>query len=184
MLNNHGNNGEKSRGILCGNCFYSPPQDSVGLLWFHFGCPCICPSVRLSIRPSVHQSYLHLSIRILFLDDNLSKYQGIFIKLGMCIDIVEIWFRIANGQILSDFDRIICPRHDNGGVLSFYVFICNMFIRNLKMSFKHPLFFLCIIFPEIVVSKLLTAQFNPFIPKFLKRTDSSISRSGQNHCYK
>ena len=34
-----------------------------------------------------------------FPDYNLSKYQGIFTKLGMCIDIVEIWFGIANGQI-------------------------------------------------------------------------------------
>ena len=46
-----------------------------------------------------------------FLDDNMSKYQWIFTKLGMCIDIVEIWFGIANGQILSNFDRFICPRH-------------------------------------------------------------------------
>ena len=29
-------------------------------------------------------------------DDNLSKHQWIFTKLGMCIDIVEIWFGIAN----------------------------------------------------------------------------------------
>ena len=28
----------------------------------------------------------------------------------MCIDIVEIWFGIANGQILSNFDGVICPR--------------------------------------------------------------------------
>ena len=34
-----------------------------------------------------------------FPDDNLSKHQWIFTKLGMCIDIVEIWFGIANGQI-------------------------------------------------------------------------------------
>ena len=46
-----------------------------------------------------------------FLDDNLSKHQWIFTKLGMCIDIVEIWFGIAYGQILSIFDRVICPRH-------------------------------------------------------------------------
>ena len=39
-----------------------------------------------------------------FLDDNLSKYQWIFTKLDMCIDIVEICFGIANGQILSIFD--------------------------------------------------------------------------------
>ena len=31
----------------------------------------------------------------LFSDDNLSKYQRIFTKLIMCIDIVEIWFGIV-----------------------------------------------------------------------------------------
>ena len=31
----------------------------------------------------------------------MSKCQWIFTKLGMCIDIKEIWFGIANGQILS-----------------------------------------------------------------------------------
>ena len=34
-----------------------------------------------------------------FPDDNLSKHKGIFTKLGMCIDIVEICFGVANGQI-------------------------------------------------------------------------------------
>ena len=63
---------------------------------------CVCPSI---IRPSVCVS---------FLDDNLSKHQWIFTKLDMCIDIVEICFGIANGQILSMFDRVICLRHDNG----------------------------------------------------------------------
>ena len=47
----------------------------------------------LDVRVSVPQSY----IRFLFPDDNLSKHQWIFTKLGMCIDIVEIWFGIANG---------------------------------------------------------------------------------------
>ena len=42
-----------------------------------------------------------------FLDHNLNKYQGLFTKLGLCINIVEIWFGIANGQILS-FYRVIC----------------------------------------------------------------------------
>ena len=39
--------------------------------------------------------------------DNLSKYQWIFTKHGMCIDIVEIWFWIAVGQILSIFDCLL-----------------------------------------------------------------------------
>ena len=36
-------------------------------------------------------------------DDNFSKYQWIFTKLGMCIDIVDICFGIENGRILSIF---------------------------------------------------------------------------------
>ena len=39
----------------------------------------------------------------------LSKYHWIFTKLGMCIDIVEIWFGIANGQISSNFDKSYLP---------------------------------------------------------------------------
>ena len=58
-----------------------------------------------------------------FSDDKLSKCQGILTNFGTCIDIKETWFRIANGQISSMFDRVICPRHDNGGVLQFNVFI-------------------------------------------------------------
>ena len=41
-----------------------------------------------------------------FPDDYLSKHQWIFFtKLGMCIDILKIWFGIVNGQISSIFDR-------------------------------------------------------------------------------
>ena len=83
--------------------FYTPPHNSGGVLWFHVGRPWVRPSVRPSVvRPS---------IRFSFPDDNLSKHQWIFTKLGMCIDIVEIWFGIANGQISSIFDGVICPRH-------------------------------------------------------------------------
>ena len=52
----------------------------------------------------------------LFPDENLCKCQGILTKLGTCIDIKEIWFGNANGQISLMFNRVICPRHDNGGV--------------------------------------------------------------------
>ena len=34
-----------------------------------------------------------------------------FTKFGMCIDIVEIWFGIANGQILSLFDSYYAVTH-------------------------------------------------------------------------
>ena len=50
-------------------------------------------------------------------NDNLSKCQGILTILCTCIDMKESWFGIANGQISPMFDRVICLRHDNGGVL-------------------------------------------------------------------
>ena len=40
-----------------------------------------------------------------------------------CFSMKEIWFEIVYEQISSTFDRVICPRHDNGGVLYFNVFI-------------------------------------------------------------
>ena len=48
----------------------------------------------------------HMSV-FLFPDNNLNKYQWIFNKLGMCIDIVKVWFRIANRQISSIFDSYL-----------------------------------------------------------------------------
>ena len=51
-------------------------------------------------------SSVSASVRFSFPEDNLSKHQWIFTKLGMCIDIVEIWFGIANGQISSIFDKL------------------------------------------------------------------------------
>ena len=65
----------------------------------------------LDVRVSVCPSLSRTSVRFSFLDDNLSKHQWIFTKFGMCFDIVEVWFGIANGQILSNFDGVICPRH-------------------------------------------------------------------------
>ena len=56
-------------------------------------------SVRLSVRPSVRPSVSRPSVRrFRFPDHNLSKHRWIFTKVGMCIDIVEIWFGIANAQ--------------------------------------------------------------------------------------
>ena len=62
-----------------------------------------------------HQILTELCARdtpiFLFQDDDFSKRRWIFTKLGMCIDIVDIWMGIANGQISSNFDGVICPRH-------------------------------------------------------------------------
>ena len=52
----------------------------------------------MSVHPLVHFS---------FPDDNLSKHQLDFTKFGICIDSVEIWFEIANGQISSNFDSYL-----------------------------------------------------------------------------
>ena len=45
-------------------------------------------------------SACHTSV-FLFPDDNFSTYWSLLTKLDMCIDIMEIWFGIANGQISS-----------------------------------------------------------------------------------
>ena len=75
------------------------------------------------------QGYLPPHAIFSFPDNNLSKCQWIFTKLGMCIGIVEIGFGIANAQIMSTFDRVICPQCDNSWVLSFDVFIFSYFPR-------------------------------------------------------
>ena len=75
----------------------------------------------MSVRPSVGPSVSRTSVRLSFPDDNLGKNQWIFTKLGMCIDIIEIWFEIANGQISSNVYGVICPRHDSGGVWQRFV---------------------------------------------------------------
>ena len=54
--------------------------------------------VRVSLHPSICLSYVRPSV-LSFPDNDLSKCQWIFTKLGMCIDIVEIWFGIANKPI-------------------------------------------------------------------------------------
>ena len=59
---------------------------------------------------SFRQSYVHLSV-FSFPDINLSKRQWIFTKLGMCIDIVEIWFGFANGQIFVFFFTELSARY-------------------------------------------------------------------------
>ena len=41
-------------------------------------------------------------------DYDFSNYSWIFTKLGMCIDILEIWFGSANGKISSIFRIVTC----------------------------------------------------------------------------
>ena len=59
-----------------------------------------------SVCLSVCLSIVHPSVRFSFPDDNLSKHQWIFAKSGVGMDIMEIWYGIANGQISSNFDGL------------------------------------------------------------------------------
>ena len=82
--------------------FCTPPHYSGGVIWYH-GCPCVCLSVHSSVISTCVFSVP---------DDNSSRYQWIFTKLGVCISIVDLWFGIANGQISSVFDsylHVTCP---------------------------------------------------------------------------
>ena len=62
-----------------------------------------------------HQFMMELSAWhrcvFLLLDNNLIKYPWLFTKLGMCFDILKIWFGIANGKILSIFDSYLPATH-------------------------------------------------------------------------
>ena len=74
----------------------------------------------LDINMSVHQSICHTSVCLSFPYDNLTKFQGILTKLGTCIDIKEILFGLVMSKF-REFLTVICPRHNNDGVLFFYV---------------------------------------------------------------
>ena len=85
-----------------------------------------------------HQSLTELSAcdtsRFLFPDDNFSKYQLIFTKLAMCIDVVES----AVGMLMGKFHKlltVIFPGYDSGRVLSFHVFI---FLRKQGLGNQTP----------------------------------------------
>ena len=70
-----------------------------------------------------------------FQDNNLSKSQWIFTKFDVYIDILEICFGRAYWQSSSIFDRVICPRHDNGGYyrFTFYFVISEVAGRTRKI---------------------------------------------------
>ena len=54
--------------------------------------------IMLAVRVSICRASIPLFV-FSFPDDNLSKCQWIFTEPSLCIDIVEIWFGIVNGQI-------------------------------------------------------------------------------------
>ena len=88
-----------------------------------------------------------------FPGDNLSKWQGILTKPGTSIDMKEIWFGIANGQISPMFDRVICPRHDNGGALEFNVSFISFKERSNSDIMKTCLYNFDPLKPHFIYSK-------------------------------
>ena len=91
---------EQTRGILSNMLFFIPPHMIVAvycsITLFLYVCQCV-----------VHSSVIP------FPDDNFNKCEWIFPKLGVCIDIMEIWIGIANGQIFSIFDKVTSQQHSN-----------------------------------------------------------------------
>ena len=77
-------------------------------------CPSVCHIVIsgwlplcLSVCQCVRLSYICPSV-FLFLDDNLSKYQWNFTKLGLCIDILDFWLLMGK---FRQFLSVICLPH-------------------------------------------------------------------------
>ena len=76
------------------------------LFSFHLFIPChMIVAGYCGFALDIHVSVCP-SVCFWFLGDNLSRPQWIFTKVGMCIDIVEIWFGIVNRQILSNLTEL------------------------------------------------------------------------------
>ena len=86
------------------------PNMLCALIWFGIANGQISSDFDRVICPR----HVHIFV---FRTITLGKCQGILTKLGTCLDIKEIWFRIAYGQILSILtelsahDKIIAGYH-------------------------------------------------------------------------
>ena len=63
-----------------------------------------------------HRTSLCVFVRI-HVHDKVCRWLKIWtfaLKKWYFIDIVEIWFGIANGQIMSTSDSVVCPPYNNG----------------------------------------------------------------------
>ena len=69
------------------------------------------PNVRPSVRPS-GLGFLPLTCIVFFFLWILFRFAYTYVR--------GKWFGIVTGQISSNFDRVICPPHDSGGVLNCY----------------------------------------------------------------
>ena len=102
--------------------FYTPPHDSGGVLWFHAGRPCV--------RPSVFSFRMITWVNINGFSPNL-----------VCALIVEIWFEIANEQVLSNFTDLSDTKM--AGYLTFWLetkwssFFDKFLLQNLFVYMKN-----------------------------------------------
>ena len=76
---------------------------------------------------SIFELSAHDTSVVSFQDKNLCKFQWIFTKLDVCIDIGKIWFGLVLGKF-RQFLTVISPRHDNVGILSFIVSVLILLI--------------------------------------------------------
>ena len=97
-----------------GTPIFSFPDDNLSKHQWIFTKLGMCIDT-LEVWFGIANGQISLNFDIRFSDVNLSKCLGILTKLGTCIHMKEIWFGIAYGQISSMSDRVICPRHNNGG---------------------------------------------------------------------
>ena len=105
--------------------FYTLPHDSGEVLWYHVSCQCV--------RPSVCRTFF--CPYFLSGGDNLKKCQWSFTKLGVCIDMVEIWFGIVMEKF-RQFLKELSARCKS--VLFFlfvflFVFCCCCFFFHFRM---------------------------------------------------
>ena len=95
--------------MMCSTKIYLPkidifiPRHTIGAGYYGFTLDFV------SIRPSVS----HTSVRFSFPDDNLKNIDGFSPNLVCAL----ILWKSGLGLLMAKFRQIICPPHDNGGVL-------------------------------------------------------------------
>ena len=102
---------------------------------------CLIKIRHVILLAKLHDMYLYKTDNFFHINHYLRSVWKVallhrFYYRCMCIDIVEIWFDIANGQILSIFDRIICLPHNSGRVLSFFMFYFHLLQGNMGVFLK------------------------------------------------
>ena len=95
--------------LLLQICFFIPaPHNSGGVLWFHVGRPWV--------RPSVHPSVCHTSVRPSVFRFRMITWVNINEISPNLVCALFLWrsgLGLLMGKFSSIFDGVICPRHAN-----------------------------------------------------------------------